>query len=114
MAAQSTITKQGNALVTLFIKQYTDKYGRTPTLNRYKAKWGFFDMTQDLGYDRAQEVVKYYFMTAKSGHPVEFLHNNYEKIAVFYEEKKLDERKRAELRALTEERVAAWEARTNG
>ena len=111
MVAQATITKQGNALVTLFIKQYTLKYGYGPNINRFRAKWGFQDMAQDLGYARACEIVEYYFLTGKHGHPVEHLHNNYEKIAGFCEEKKMDERKRIELRALTEERVKEWEAK---
>lgn len=109
MASQATLTKQGNALVTLFIKSYTEKYGHAPTLNRYKAKWGFQSMIEDLGYERSQEVIAYYFRTGKQGHPVEFLHMNYEKIVDYAEERKRDEEKREELRRLTEQQVKEWE-----
>lgn len=109
MTSQATLTKQGNALVTLFIKEYTEKYNRAPSLNRYKAKWGFQSMIEDLGYERAKEVVEYYFRTGKQGHPVEFLHMNYEKIAEYNEERKRDERMRDELRRQTEAQVKEWE-----
>jgi hypothetical protein len=109
MVAQATLTKQGNALVTLFVKAHTEKYGVAPKLNRYKAKWGFQSMIEDLGYERSKEIVEYYFRTGKQGHPVEFLHMNYERIADYYEERKRDEEKRAELRRLTEQQVREWE-----
>lgn len=114
MVAQATLAKQGNALVTQFIKEFTEKYQHAPKLNRYKAKWGFQDMIADLGYERSQEVVSYYFRTMKQGHPVEFLHQNYEKIAAFHEEKKADEKRREELRRLTEQNVREWEEKQNG
>lgn len=109
MASQATLTKHGNALVTLFIKLYTEKYSAAPKLNRYKAKWGFQSMVEDLGYERSQEVVHYYFRTSKQGHPVEFLHMNYEKIADYNEERKRDEAMRAELRRQTEQQVKEYE-----
>lgn len=107
--AQDTITRQANGLVTLFIKTYTDLYSRAPSLNRYREKWGFQDMITDLGYDRAKEIVLYYFKTTKSGHPVSFLLQNYDKINSFYEEKIDDDKRRAELRRQTAERVREWE-----
>lgn len=107
--AQDTITKQANGLVTLFIKRYTDQYGKAPSLNRYREKWGFQDMISDLGYDRAKEIVLYYFKTSKPGHPVSFLLSNYDKINSFYGEKIEDEERRAELRRQTAERVREWE-----
>lgn len=107
--AQDTITKQANGLVTLFIKYFTDKYGHAPNLNRYREKWGFQDMITDLGYERAREIVAYYFKTTKPGHPVSFLLQNYDKIDSFYAEKIEDEQRRAELRKQTAERVREWE-----
>lgn len=109
MASQATLTKQGNALVTLFINLYTEKYGAAPRLNRYKAKWGFQSMVEDLGYEMAQEVINYYFRTGKQGHPVEFLHMNYERIAEYNEERKRDEKMREELRRETEQRMKELE-----
>lgn len=107
--AQDTITKQANGLVTLYSKVFADKYGHAPKMNRYREKWGFQDMITDLGYDRAKEIVEYYFKTSKPGHPVAFLLQNYDKINNYYDEKKDDEERRRALRAQTAERVREWE-----
>jgi hypothetical protein len=107
--AQDTITKQANGLVTLYMKMFDERYGRKPQLNRYREKWGFQDMITDLGYDRAKEIVEYYFKTSKPGHPVAFLLNNYDKINGYYDEKKNDDEKRRKLRADTAARVREWE-----
>lgn len=109
--AQDTIQKQGNALVSLFVKGYEAKYKTKPRMNRYREKWGFQDMIADLGYDRAREIVEYYFRTAKSGHPVQFLLSNYDKINDFYNEKIDDEQRREKMRRETELRVREWEKR---
>lgn len=106
---QTAIQRQGNALVTQFVNNYTDKYSTRPELNRYREKWGFQDMIEDLGYDRAREIVDYYFRTSKPGHPVQFLLNNYDKINAFYAEKLADEKKREQIRRDTAERVREWE-----
>lgn len=106
---QTAIQRQSNALVTQFVNNYQGKYKTAPELNRYREKWGFQDMIADLGYDRAKEIVDYYFRTSKPGHPVQFLLNNYDKINTFYTEKKDDERKREEMRRVTAERVKEWE-----
>lgn len=105
MVAQSTLNKQANALISLYIQEFVGKYKRQPQINRYKSKWGFDAMVQDLTYETAQEVVKYYFRTERTGHDIAFLHNNYEKIAQFYKEKQEDEERRRVLREETRRRV---------
>lgn len=107
--AQSALTRQANGLVTQFVKKYEEKYHRSPGLNRYREKWGFQDMVTDLGYDRAREIVDYYFKTDRAGHPVAFLLNNYDKINSFYDEKQQDAKKRKALREATAKRVREWE-----
>lgn len=109
MVAQSTLTKQANALVTQFIKNYTGKYGSAPVLNRYKEKWAFQDMISDLGYDRAQKVVDYYFRTNKPFHPVQYLAYNYERLNKVMLEREEDNRKLEQIARETEIRVKEWE-----
>ena len=112
--ANNTIAQNANALITLYIQCYTEKYSRKPNINRYRVKWGFQDMVTDLGYQQAREVVEYYFKTGRQGHQIEFLLMNYEKISEVYEEKKVDERIRAELRKHTEQRVKELESKSDG
>jgi hypothetical protein len=109
MVAQSTLTKQANGLVTLYIKNWTDKYGKAPTINRFKHKWAFQDMIQDLGYERAKKVVDYYFRTGRLGHPIEHLIYNYEQLNNIMLEREADQENMAKLAKETEKRVKEWE-----
>lgn len=108
MVAQSTLTKQGNALITLYVNSYTDKYGKAPVINRHRDKWGFQSMIEDLGYPRAQEVITYYFKTGRVGHPLQYLLYNYEKLNIILREIAEDEVNREQLRKQTEQRVKEW------
>lgn len=109
MVAQSTLTKQANGLVTLFIKNWTTKYGKAPTINRFKHKWAFQDMVEDLGYERAKEVVDYYFGTGRLGHPIEQLIYNYERLNKVMLEREEDNKNLALIAKQTEQRVKEWE-----
>jgi hypothetical protein len=111
MVAQSTLTKQSNGLITQFIKNWTEKYGKPPVLNRYKWKWAFQDMVQDLGYERAKDVVEYYFRTGRPLHPIDYLAYNYDKLYSIMLERELDREKTALLAKETEQRVKEWERR---
>jgi hypothetical protein len=114
MVAQATLSKQANALINLYASHYLDKYSSQPTLNRFREKWGFQSMIEDLGYGRAQEVIAYYFKTGRLGHPVQYLLYNYDKLNIILREIAEDEITREELKAATAARVAEWEARQNG
>lgn len=108
MASQATLNKQANALISLYIKEYTDKYKRAPQVNRYREKWGFISMVEDLGYERAREVVSYYFTTGNVGHAVQKLLQNYDRYSRTLTEIAEDKVRRAELRRETEIRVREW------
>jgi hypothetical protein len=38
------------------------------------------DVIDSVGYDRSVELLKYYFKTNKSGHPLNFFYNNFDRI----------------------------------
>jgi hypothetical protein len=105
-------TQQTHALISLFLKKYKDKYGKEPLrFNRYRDKWGFQSMAEDLGVDRAKEVIEYYFDTNKMGHPTSYLMNNYDKINERMIEKAEDVIKRKQLMQESAKRVAEWRAK---
>lgn len=109
MAAQTSLTRQANGLIDCYINEYKAKYeDREPMLNRYRERWGFQSMAEDLGYARAKEVIAFYFRTGRVGHPVQYLLFNYDKLNKVLTEIEQDELKRAQLRAETEERVRMW------
>lgn len=107
--ASKVSSTQVNALITQYLTLYQERYGRKPTdFNRYKEKWGFASMIEDLGNARAKEVVSYYFETNNIGHPVSKLLYNYEKLDEIMTERAADEELRARLRRESEARVKAW------
>jgi hypothetical protein len=108
MAAKAT-TAQINAMITKFLGNYERVYGQRPTdFNRFREKWGFRDMIEDLGYARAGEVIDYYFETRHIGHPATTLFYEYDKLDQIMRERVVDEENRARLRQESELRVKEW------
>lgn len=104
--------KQIHALIGYFLTKYALRYKRELQINRFREQWAFDSMITDLGYERALEVIDYYFEMKKPGHPLQYLLYNYDKISVTIKELADDEEDRRKLREETEKRVAEWE-RTN-
>lgn len=102
-------TKQSTNLLNLYVKLWRDKYGKMPKINRYSAKWGFGDVIDSVGYDRAVEVLQYYFRIEKSEHPVTFFFYNFDRMSELLEKLEADKIKRDKMRAATAARVKEWE-----
>ncbi len=113
MVAEATINKYTNELLALYIDLYSKQYGKTPVMNRFKQKWGFRAMYEDLGTAQAKRVIEYYFKTGRVGHPIDYLLYNYEKLNLILIEITQDAKDREELRKETERRVREWEANAN-
>lgn len=60
-----TVVQQANALITKYVKLYEQTHGSKPLVNRYRDKWGFKSMIEDLGRDDAAKVIDYYFSLTK-------------------------------------------------
>lgn len=98
--------KAAQALITYYVKKYTEKYGTQPNLNRYREKYGMADVVDSVGYDRGKVIMDYYFdKVEKPGHPIIFYFYNFDKIDTLM--KQLDEEniKRKEVMRRTAERV---------
>lgn len=105
-------TQQTHTLISLFLKEFKEKYGREPVnFNRYRDKWGFQSMAEDLGIDRAKEVISYYFETNRVGHPTSYLMNNYDKISERMREREEDVIIRKRLMEESAKRVEEWRAK---
>lgn len=108
-------TQQTHALISLFLKHYKDRYGKDPlNFNRYRDKWGFQSMAEDLGVERAKEVISYYFETGKAGHPTSYLLHNYDKINAHMIDREEDAINRKKLMEESAKRVEEWRAKKNG
>ena len=104
-------SKQVHTLITQFLNNFDNRYGKKPmNFNRNRDKWGFQSMIEDLGMDRAKEVIDYYFTTNRYGHPSSYLLLNYDKVNQRMIEREEDEKNIKELLAESQKRVEEWRA----
>jgi hypothetical protein len=72
--------KEPYILLTIYMALYEQKYGKKPRLNKYKEKWAMQDVIDSIGFEAAKDVLNYYFRTGKSGHPLNFFYNNFDRL----------------------------------
>ena len=96
-------------LLTDYSNLYKDKYGKAPRINKFREKWAMQDVIDSVGYDRAREVLAYYFKTNKTGHPLNFFYNNFDRMDVFMENSEKDKQTRRKLMQATKELVEGSE-----
>ena len=68
------------ALISEYQRCYKKKYGNVPRVNVYRERWGMEDMIQSVGFDRAKELISYYFECERPGHPLQWLFYNFDKL----------------------------------
>ena len=72
--------KQPYVLIGLYESLYSEKYNKKPKLNKFREKWAMQDVIDSVGFERAKELLIYYFKTSKYGHPLQFFYYNFDKI----------------------------------
>ena len=97
------------ALMDAYASLYELRLGRKPNLNRYREKWGFGDMIDSIGYDRALEVLKFYFDTQRNNYTTNNLFNTFDKLDLAITQRDQDRARREATRKLTELRVQEWD-----
>lgn len=111
MVTQATKAKWGNSLLDLYVLLYEEKYGHTPSLNRYRDKWNMVDVCDSVGFDKAKDLLQFYFKTGSEGHPLTFFFYNFDKLEVGMKQASEDASDKERLRKETEERVKAFRER---
>lgn len=101
--------KQPYILISLYLSLYKERYNKAVTINKFREKWAMQDVIDSVGYDRAVELLKYYFKTAKSGHPLNFFYNNFDRIDQLEKEIKKDKAIRSILLEETKKMVEGEE-----
>ena len=96
-------------LLTQYQNLYKERYGKVPTLNKFREKWAMQDVIDSVGYDRAKELLSYYFKTGKSGHPLNFFYNNFDRMDSFMKGSEADKESRRRLREATKKLVEGEE-----
>lgn len=97
--------KQAYALVSLYIALYKSKYNKLPIVNRYREKWAMQDVIDTVGFDRAKQLIEYYFKCNKVGHPLNWFLYNFDKIDDVLLKSQQDVERRKELREQTKQMV---------
>ena len=98
-------SKEPYILIGLYETLYFQKYNKKPRLNKFREKWAMQDVIDSVGYDRAKELLEYYFKTSKSGHPLNFFFYNFDRIDQVQIDIQKDKANRAMLREQTKKLV---------
>ena len=101
--------KQPYVLIGLYESLYQERYGKKPRINKFREKWAMQDVIDSVGFERAKELIAYYFKTSKSGHPLNFFFYNFDKIDYLKSEIEKDITKRRILREETKRMVEGEE-----
>jgi hypothetical protein len=96
-------------LMGLYESLYKEKYGKKPRLNKFREKWAMQDVIDSVGYERAKDLLIYYFKTNKSGHPLNFFFYNFDRIDQLKTEIERDKINRMALREATKKMVEGEE-----
>ncbi len=92
-------------LISLYLLLHKEKYNKSITINKFREKWAMQDVIDSVGFDRAKDLLVYYFKTNKSGHPLSFFFYNFDKIDYLKSEREKDEKHRRLLLQATKELV---------
>lgn len=88
-------------LIAYYEDLYSQKYSKKPKINRFREKWAMQDVIDSVGYDRARELLDYYFKTGKSKHPLNFFFYNFDRMDQVEKEREKDRMNRSRLRQQT-------------
>jgi hypothetical protein len=92
-------------LLTIYQNLYEERHGRKVTLNKFREKWGMQDVIDSVGFDRAKELIEYYFKTPKTNHTLQFFFYNFDKLDIMQKEIEKDKVNRQLLREATKKLV---------
>jgi hypothetical protein len=101
--------KEPYILIGLYESLYKEKYGKSPRLNKFREKWAMKDVIDSIGFDRAKELIIYYFKTNKQGHALSFFFYNFDRIDQLQSEIQKDKINRVALREATKKMVEGEE-----
>ena len=97
--------QQAYILIGVYQQLWKKKYGKVVVVNRYKRKWDLLDVVETIGYERAKQVLEYYFTCNKPGHPLEWFLSNFDKLDVSMENVQKDKVRRSLIMAKTKQLV---------
>jgi len=96
--------KPAYALLNVYSKAYSDKYNSSCNINKYRDKWAMIDLIDSVGYERAQELIAYYFKTtSNSKHSLNWFMYNFDRLDEMLKKSDEDNVRRAKIRETTKQ-----------
>lgn len=93
------------SLLSLYETLYAQRYSKKPRINKYKEKWAMGDVIDSIGYDRARELLEYYFKVTKQGHPLQWFFYNFDRLDDMLLQSQEDQLRRKKMREATKKMV---------
>jgi|APGre2960657373_1045057.scaffolds.fasta_scaffold165380_1 hypothetical protein len=106
--ARSNSDKEAYSLISEYTRLYREKYGISPTINKYKEKWAFLSLIEDFGYENIEQTLSYYFKLTKDMHPLSWFVNNFSSLHISRIGAEKDAMLRSEQRRKTQELRAEY------
>jgi hypothetical protein len=106
--ARSNSDKEAYSLISEYVRLYREKYGVSPTINKYKEKWAFISLAEDFGYEGVDKTLGYYFKLTKDMHPLGWFVNNFSTLHISRMNSEKDAMLRADQRKKTQELRAEY------
>lgn len=97
--------KLAYGLVSLYCALHNQMYKKASVVNKYREKWAMQDVVDSVGYERAKELLEYYFKMDKAGHPIQWFFYNFEKIDMAITQSQEDKVRREKIRLKTKAMV---------
>lgn len=97
--------KLAYALITLYSNLYKNAYNRDPKINKHRDKWAMQDVIDSVTYDRARELLEYYFTTTNPGHTLKWFLYNFDRLDEVIDKIQADKKRREFLREQTKKMV---------
>lgn len=106
--------QQCHAMTTYYATKYKDSFGRTPVVNRNKARWGFEAILTDMSTEDAKVLIDWWLNDESAEkQDLDWFFYNYDKLLVVRQEEAQNLERRKKLMAESAKRVAEWRARGN-
>jgi hypothetical protein len=100
-----------HAMTSYYVKQYAQRYGTKPVVNRHIARYGFDSLLRDMSKDEVKTLIDFYLTTPNRD--LNWFFNNYDKLIKDKEISDEDAARRARLRAESAKRAKEWRERGN-
>lgn len=96
-------------LVWKYQKLYKEKYGKDIVVNKFRDKSSMQDVIDSIGFERAMELLEYYFKINRPNHSLLFFLWNFDRLDIAEKEISKDKVKRELLREATKKLVEGGE-----